>query len=147
MLQPLEGLATSLEALRDTPLDPVERLVRVVEAYFAFSRENPDRTRFLYAVMFGPLGQGLAAEIDRILHRLNAVMREIVDCLAEAGIIPPDAAADLVLAVRGQIVIRTMDFLYRGARSARSWRGEWWSASCSVTVSPTPGSVSGTRSE
>ena len=40
-------------------------LVRMLEAHFAFCRDDPDRSRFVYALFFGPLGTGLAAELAR----------------------------------------------------------------------------------
>jgi AcrR family transcriptional regulator len=115
LIRPMERLLSRVRDLLHEPLDPVERLVRIVEAHFAYSREDPDRARLGYAVMFGPLGVGLAPDVNRFVADHTAALTEAVKRLDEVGIdVSPEHVADLVLAVRGQCVVRSMEFLYRG---------------------------------
>jgi len=121
-----EGLA---EALMDRPLgELVETLVRVsesagdpeavlgglVEAHFAFCREEPDRARFYYAVCFGPLASGLAETLTRTAGRLDRPMAAGIARLVAAGAVAPGRADDLLSACRAMITSAVMGFLYQG---------------------------------
>jgi hypothetical protein len=86
----------------------------MVEAHFAFCREDADRARFVYALFFGPLGSGLSAELARFGATFDGVFAEAVGRLAGAGTVAADRVAACAAAVRGLIVIHTMDYLYRG---------------------------------
>lgn len=114
LLAPLSQVTGTLQSLLDRSMDPVARLVQAVHAYFEFSREDPHRARFIYAVMFGPLDRSLATRLDEHIRRNNELLRQIASSLADEGLVPPALVGELILALRGQIVIRTMDFLYRG---------------------------------
>lgn len=121
-----EGLAQALltvpmtrmvEALREIVAnvrDPAEAIERTLQVQFDFCREDPDRARFVYALLFGPLGSGLAAELARFGEELMEQTVEAVRLLAAAGRIAVDRVSDCALACRGMIVISTMDYLYRG---------------------------------
>lgn len=115
LTRPLTTLLETMRALvADRSLDPVERLIRLVETVLAFSREDPDRARFVYAVMFGPSDKALAAEVDRYVGELIACQVEAAGLAAEAGLVPRGRGRELSTALRGQYVIHAMDFLYRG---------------------------------
>lgn len=101
------------EAVADVA-DPLVALERLIEANFAFCREDPDRARFVYALFFGPLASGLSAELAGHGQRLTELMHEGVRRVADAGLIDPDRTGACASAVRGLVVIHTMDFLYRG---------------------------------
>src|SRR5690348_9592515 len=45
LTMPMAVLADGMRSILDARLDPVEALVRIVEAHFAFCREDPDRAR------------------------------------------------------------------------------------------------------
>ena len=62
---PMTELIARLRAIVESPGDPVAVLERMLEAHFAFCRDDPDRARFFYALFFGPLGSELAAELAR----------------------------------------------------------------------------------
>ena len=112
-----EPLARLVEALRENaerPGDPVERVERALETQFAFCREDPDRARFVYALLFGPLGSGLAAELARFGEDIDRMMVASVRPLAAAGVVAEGRVEDCASACRGMIVISTMDFLYAG---------------------------------
>src|SRR3954447_14463114 len=53
---PLARLVDSLRVLLDEPADPSRRLVAMAGAYLEFSREDPDRARFVHGLFFGPKG-------------------------------------------------------------------------------------------
>lgn len=112
--EPLSRLVRNIEELLAQPIDPVDRLVAMVASQLAYSVEDPDRARFLYAVMFGPLGQDLVLEVDARLRRIHEHLASAVEQLAVAGLIAPASVSDLVLALRGQVIVRSIDYLYRG---------------------------------
>src|SRR4051812_26315883 len=91
---PIHRLVGSLRAILDGPGDGVARLEAMAEAHFAFMREDPDRSRFLYALFFGPLATGLAAELARAADAMCDLDIEAARRLAEDGIIPADRADD-----------------------------------------------------
>jgi AcrR family transcriptional regulator len=113
---PMTRLSETLRGLLERPGDPVAAAVGMIEAHFSFCREDPDRARFVFALYFGPLGSGLAAELARFSEALTAVWTRLSHRLADAEIIAPDRVAACAANLRGMIVIHTMDFLYRGGK-------------------------------
>lgn len=111
---PMSQLGEALRAIVAAPGDPVRMLERVFEAHFDFCREDPDRARFTFALLFGPQAQaaGLAGEMERFKRELPCVLDDGVRRLAGAGLIAPGRVGDCVRACRGLIVIAVMDFLY-----------------------------------
>src|SRR5215210_6661687 len=75
---PMTRLAATQRATLEEAGDPVSQLAEMVEAHFAFCREDPDRARFVYALFFGPLGSGLSAELARFGETLTVLMAEAV---------------------------------------------------------------------
>jgi AcrR family transcriptional regulator len=113
---PMTGLVHALEAIAGEEGDPVERLVRTFEAHFAFCREEPDRARFFFALVFGPHGSGaLAEELFGFGGAMDDQTLGVVRALAEAGVIAADRVDDLVRASCGLIRMAVMDFLLKGA--------------------------------
>src|SRR5215210_4436349 len=86
---PMTRLAATLREILAGAGDPADQLAEMVEAHFAFCREDPDRARFVYALFFGPLGSGLAAELARFGATFDATVTEAVDRLAGAGLVAP----------------------------------------------------------
>src|SRR5579883_2511411 len=111
---PMTRLVAALRGLLEAGGDPVAMFAGMVEAHFAFCREDPDRARFVYALLFGPLGSGLAGELARFSEELSGLMTDAVRRLAEAGVIAPENTEAFHSASRGLIVISTMDYLYAG---------------------------------
>ena len=111
---PLIRLAGILRAILEGPGDPVEKPVAMAEAHFAFIREDPDRARFIYALFFGPLATGLAAEMSEIQDAMCGLDAEAARRMAEDGGVVADRAGDWMKAFRGMIVTRTMGYLYKG---------------------------------
>lgn len=110
MVRLVEGMREALGG----PGEPVAKLEEIVEAHFAFAREDPDRARFVFALYFGPLGSGLAADLLQSSEAMTRLWAEAARSLAEAGLVAPERARACATALRGLIVIHTMDYLYRG---------------------------------
>jgi len=111
---PMTELVAANRAILEAVSDPVEALARIIEAHFAFCREDPDRARFLFALLFGPLGAGLEGEMKQFGDTFVGLITEAVRHLADAGLIASGRVADATRACRGLLVIATLDFLYRG---------------------------------
>ncbi len=112
---PMSGLIAKLKAIVAAHGDPIEALEQFFEAQFSFCREDPDRARFVFALLFGPQGAGLAGELAPLNQEILAIFEEVVRRLSEAGTIEPDRVEACVRACRGMIVISAMDYLYQGA--------------------------------
>jgi AcrR family transcriptional regulator len=111
---PLTHLTEALQAMLDAGEDPRETAAKVIEAHFAFVREDPDRGRFVFALYFGPLGSSLAGELARFSEALTACWDRLGRSLAGAGTIAPERAAACAANLRGVMVVHTLDYLYRG---------------------------------
>jgi AcrR family transcriptional regulator len=109
---PLGGLLERLKQIVETEGDPVRCLEGVLEAHFAFCRDDPDRMRFLYALLFGPKASGMGADADCCKVDLKRWTEAAVWRCVEAGIIPGDRVDACMTMCRGMIVISTVDFLY-----------------------------------
>jgi AcrR family transcriptional regulator len=109
---PLSGLVEQLRQIVTTERHPVSCLEQILEAHFDFCREDPDRSRFLYALMFGPPSQEPAHDLEGCKEDLARWVEAAIRRLAEAGIIRRDRADTFATIFRGLIVIATVDFLY-----------------------------------
>ncbi len=109
----MQRLVAELTAILDSSDDASTKLAGLIEAEFAFCREDPDRARFVYALFFGPMGATLSAEVKQYGAALTDLVERAVDGLAEAGLIDRTRSAACTAAVRGLVAIYTMDFLYR----------------------------------
>ena len=111
---PMSELIARLRTIVESPGNPVTALEQMLEAHFAFCRDDPDRSRFVYALFFGPLGSELAAELARFGQALCDVLTGGVRRLAEDGRIATARVDACTVALRGLLVISTMDYLYQG---------------------------------
>ncbi|MFO0890656.1 MAG: TetR/AcrR family transcriptional regulator [Isosphaeraceae bacterium] len=109
---PLEGLVETLRLIVNSEKDPVACLEQCLEAHFAFCREDPDRSRFLYALIFGPPGQEAALEMEGFKDELTKWTEAAIRRLAEAGLIRRERVDGCTTMCRGMIVISTLDYLY-----------------------------------
>src|SRR5271168_231880 len=85
---PLANLVAELRRIVKTVDAPVRCLEQVIEAQYAFCRDDPDRGRFIYALLFGPLGSEIAGELEPFKDSLVSWTDSAVRRLAEAGIVP-----------------------------------------------------------
>lgn len=109
---PLSNLVEQLHQIVNTEPDPVRCLEQILEAHFAFCREDPDRSRFLYALIFGPPGSEPAHDMECCKEGLGKWVDTAVSRLADAGIIARERVDAAATMFRGLIVISTIDFLY-----------------------------------
>ncbi len=109
---PLTGLVATLRQLVTGATDPIRCLEDIMEAQYAFCREDPDRARFIYALVFGPLGSEVAGDLEPFKAELTGWTEAAVRRLAEAGIVARERVEACCSACRGLIVIATLDFLY-----------------------------------
>ncbi len=111
---PLEALVERLRQAVEKEPDPLRSLELVLEAHFAFCREDPDRMRFLHALIFGPPGSGMGSQMKCCASKLIGWTKAAVARCAEAGIIAEDRVEACATVCRGVIVVSNIDFLYGG---------------------------------
>jgi AcrR family transcriptional regulator len=109
---PLSNLTSTLQRIVSQVEDPIRCLERVIEAQYNFCREDPDRGRFIFALLFGPLGSEVASELEPFKESLSGWTDAAVRRLAEAQIVPRHRAEACSTACRGLIVVSTLDYLY-----------------------------------
>jgi AcrR family transcriptional regulator len=114
LTRPTQRMLAELDAALAAGLAPIETAVRMLDVKFAFFREDPDRSRFLFALFFGPLASSLASEVAALGAAMDQRWDDAVARLARAGIIEPECEAAFAVNVRGLVVVRTIDHLYRG---------------------------------
>lgn len=115
LTEPMTRLVAALQAIIDGPADSVDKLEQLIEAHFAFCRENPDRARFVYALFFGPLGRSLAGELTQYAQSMRLIVDSAIKLLAADGLVDPLRTEACATCIRGLITAYTMDFLYRDA--------------------------------
>jgi AcrR family transcriptional regulator len=114
LTDPLNRLLAAMRVALQSNPDAVRAAEELFELNLAFSRDEPDRARFLYALFFGPLGSGLAEEVKRICDGFDALWAELADRLIEANLLDSSRVEGFLAMSRGAIVVRTVDFLYCG---------------------------------
>ena len=114
LIQPLTRLVAALDQVLETEADSTAATVRMAERMFAHCCEDPDRSRFLHSLFFGPRSSALALELDRHAGEIERVWFAVGRRLAASNVIDPERADAFIVNLRGVIVIHTMLFLYRG---------------------------------
>jgi AcrR family transcriptional regulator len=109
---PLTGLVTTLRQLVTTEVDAFRCMQRVLGAHYDFCRDDPDRARFIYSLLFGPLRSEVAGELEPFKTDLASWTEAAVRRLAEAGLVPRDRVDACATAFRGLILVSTLDFLF-----------------------------------
>jgi AcrR family transcriptional regulator len=111
---PMDRLVRALRGTLAEASDPVEILARTFETHFAFAREDPDRARFAFALLFGPSGSALVPELERCGDEFAGLMAAAVQPLVEAGVVAGERGDACASACRALVVHAMMDFLYKG---------------------------------
>lgn len=114
LTDPLNRLLAAMRMALESQGDPVRAAADMIELQLAFSRDEPDRARFLYALFFGPGGGSLAEDIRRICSGFDALWADLADRLVAANILDPSRVEGFLAMSRGAIVVRTVEFLYCG---------------------------------
>jgi AcrR family transcriptional regulator len=110
---PLSNLVAISRHIVTSVEDPILCLEQVIEARYAVFREDPDRGRFIYALLFGPSVSDVASELESFRDSLLSWTESAVRRLAEADLIDRDRVDACCSACRGLIIVSTLDFLYR----------------------------------
>ncbi|QEH33572.1 HTH-type transcriptional repressor KstR2 [Aquisphaera giovannonii] len=110
--EPLGLLVEQIRRIVSSEPDPIHALERVIEAHYAYCREDADRARFLYATIFGPPGSNPANLMACEKHDLSGLTEAATRRLVEAGIVLADRLDDFNAMVRGVIVVPMLGFLY-----------------------------------
>ncbi|MGD9647462.1 MAG: TetR/AcrR family transcriptional regulator [Pirellulales bacterium] len=111
--RPLAALVEEMQRIVDTTSEPAARLGALLDAQFAFCRDDPDRARFAYAVFFGPNSSARWTELNEYGRALANFISSAVDALVQSGQVPADRAARCTTAARGMVTVYTLDLLYR----------------------------------
>lgn len=109
---PLSELVAELRRIVSTVDDPLDCLEQVMEANYATCRDDPDWSRFIYAVMFGPLSTEISGEFEEFKGDLLSWIEAAIRRLAEAGIVARDQVDACSTACRGLLFVATLDHLY-----------------------------------
>src|SRR5262245_41201278 len=108
---PLSALVATLRNLVTTEADPIRCVEKVLEANYAFCREDPDRARFLYSLFFGPRRSEVAGDLEPFKADLSGWTEAAVRRLAEAGIIGRECVDAFCTTLKGLSMASTMDHL------------------------------------
>ena len=110
---PLSNLVAKLRHIVTTVEDPIACLEQVIEARYAVFRDDPDRGRFLYSLLFGPSVSDVASDVESYRDSLISWTESAVRRLAEADVVARDRIDACCTACRGLIIVSTLDFIYR----------------------------------
>jgi len=113
LTNPLQALQARMSKIGLEVEDPVAALGQILEAQFEFCREDPDRARFIFGLLFGPAVSDLADEIAPFRKGSNDCMSEIAGRLVDSGAIAPSKLGAFLLSCKGILLASTLDFLYR----------------------------------
>lgn len=111
---PLDDLVERLRRAVEEEPEPLRSLERVLEAHFEFCKEDPDRMRFLHALIFGPPDSEMGGLMKRHAMKLVGWTKAAIARCVEAGIIAEDRVDACATLCRGMIVVTSIDFLYGG---------------------------------
>ncbi|MDG3005714.1 TetR/AcrR family transcriptional regulator [Paludisphaera mucosa] len=112
LADPLNALAERLGDVIRNEADPVRVLEQVLEAHFAFCREEPDRSRLFFAVGFGPPEAGLALMMECRKGDLHDWTAAAFGRCVEAGLLDPESVDAFATMFRGVLIVSIIDFLY-----------------------------------
>ena len=114
LTQPMTEFIASLRALAGEGLAPLELLRRMFAVYIGFTADEPDRSRFLYAICFGPKDSSLQAEMHRFGEAIDAATADCSLRLADSGAIDRGRVEACSQVIRGLIMSSTLDHIMLG---------------------------------
>jgi AcrR family transcriptional regulator len=109
---PLSRMTADLRNTLETAPEPVEALRKMITIQFEFGRDDPDRMRFLHALLFGPFDSHLVAEILPYFDELHRSYLAVSRRLAETGVIAEGFEEAFTMHIRALVVVSTLDFVY-----------------------------------
>lgn len=92
--------------------DPAKLIEAIFQLNIDFVVDDPDRSRFVYAVCFGPVGSGFREEVHRFGEAFDRALHVAAARLADAGIIGRERVAQCVQVCRGLIMSATLDHIF-----------------------------------
>ncbi len=114
LTKPMNQFIESLRSLVATESNPVVLLRGMFETFINFTCQEPDRSRFLYAICFGPQNTSLQAEMHLFGEAIDAVTVYCSARLAAAGVIEASRVTSCSQVIRGLIMSSTMDHIMVG---------------------------------
>lgn len=113
VIEPLRRMIAIMEELLESDLDPVDRMVKMIEAHFDFCREDPHRARFFFSLAFSPMGEpSLLEALSQYGEELQKSFRRGVLQLADERIIAREAADRCETLLRGLKMVATIDQVF-----------------------------------
>ena len=112
LTKPMTEFVAELNRCLTLSDDPVANLEAQTRAHFTFMRDDPDRSRFFYALFFGPLSTSLSSELAGFGLQIKEAFREAILKVVDAGVVDSERADAFGIACRGTVLIHTMRFLY-----------------------------------
>jgi AcrR family transcriptional regulator len=114
LTKPMNRFIESLRDLVANEANPIVLLKGMFEAFITFTTQEPDRSRFLYAICFGPQNSSLQDEMHRFGEAIDAFTADCSGRLAVAGVIDVLRVASCSQVIRGLIMSSTMDHIMVG---------------------------------
>lgn len=114
LTDPLAALTETIRRIDQTAADPLEALERILDAQIQFFQEDPDRARFIFALLFGPVVAGLVDAPTSFRQSTNKCMAGLAERLAASGVVPAARAGAFILACRGVVIGYMLAYLYHG---------------------------------
>jgi TetR/AcrR family transcriptional regulator len=111
LTRPMTLFIESLRTLVAETREPIELLRRLFEAFISLISDEPDRSRFLYAICFGPQNSSLQQEMHEFGEIIDAVTADCAGRLAEAGVIDRGRVESCSQVIRGLIMSSTLDHI------------------------------------
>ena len=102
----------ALEADESGRREPIRLLEAIIQAHLNFVVDDPDRSRFVYAVCFGPVGSSFRAEVHRYGVAFTRSLLDVADKLAEGGVIESSRVEACVQVSRGLIMSSSLDLIF-----------------------------------
>ncbi len=112
VIEPLERLLEAMKQAEKVALNPLDSQVEWLSLQIHFSRDDPDRARFVFALYFGPLGADLADAVGSFGLRARELLMSIVMRRPETSQLSDARIEAYLRAVNGQMVSTVIDILY-----------------------------------
>jgi len=112
VIEPLDHLLQAMTDADNQAENPLESQVRWLSLQIHFSRVDPDRARFVFALYFGPLGADLADAVGSFGLRARELLIAIVRRRSEILQLPDSRIEAYIRAINGQMVSTVIDILY-----------------------------------
>ncbi len=117
LTRPMADLADRLARLAADDLpgrDPPGLLAAIFQVHIDFVVADPDRSRFVLAVCFGPAASGFGAAIERFGVAFEQSFRDAAGKLVAVGLVDAERAEACAQVCRGLVLSSTLDHIFHG---------------------------------